>query len=365
VSESENEGKVTPGSVALLIQAIFWVGIALCVQIAFSIPIVTLSMVFIGVSEVVFRYLCIRLAISQGVSIHGIHQILSDEYLRYVETYKRLLLYVAVQALVFLAGIGATLLSTFSNNDSLVLVGALLCITSFLKLVPLYPLEGGILFLQSFTRLSPGTRIMFESLGFLVIGIIIAYLVSMSVAAFFLVPALILPLRVQSLATRYSLILRCEDYIREQGEEHPSDQDLLLQVRRSPELRGMEEVYNEEEREFFIESVVRDVCLRPFHDYQRDIIRRIYSALLLLQVVVLMSFLGYYFGVGREAVQRPLAVSDCTRAGQRLNSYRNLLEITGDFETLRDAVVTCRLNSRSSEEGEVGSEGRVSVAADL
>jgi len=322
-------------------------------------------MLFIGVTELVFRYLCIRLAIGQGVSIDGLQQILSDDYLRYVETYKRLLLYVAVQAVVFLTGIGATLLSTFSNGDSLVLVGALLCITSFLKLVPLYPLEGGILFLQSFTRLSPVTRIMFESLGFLVIGIIIAYLVSMSVAAFFLVPALILPLRVQSLLMRYSLILRCEDYVRERGDEHLSDQDLLIQVRRSPELRGMEEVYNEEEREFFIESIVRDVCLRPFHDYQREIIRRIYSALLLLQVVVLMSFLGYYFGVGKEAVQRPLAVSDCNVAGQRLNSYRNLLEITGDFESLRDAVVTCRVNNRNSQDGGVVSEGPGYVPKEL
>jgi hypothetical protein len=304
-------------------------------------------MVFIGISEIVFRYLCIRLAIKQGVFILELQQIFSDEYLRQVETYKRLLLYLAVQAILFLVGIAATLLSTFSNSDSLVLVGALLCITSFLKLAPLYPLEGGILFLQSFTRLSPHRRIMFESLGFLVMGIAVACLVSISLGVFFLVPALILPLRVQSLLTRYSLILKCEDYVAERGEEHPSDQELSMQVRSYPELSGMDKIYNEEEREFFIESIVRDVCLRPFHNYQRDIIRRIYSALLLLEVVVLMSFLGYYLGVGKEAVQRPLAVSDCRIAGQRLNSYRDLLEITGEFEVLRDAVVTCRLNHKS------------------
>jgi hypothetical protein len=360
VSGLENEGKITPASVALLIQAIFWVGIALCIQIALGIPIVTLSMVFIGISELVFRYLCLRLATSQGGAIDGVQQIFSDEYLRHVEPYSRVLLYVAVQALIFLAGIAATLLSTFSNNDSLVLFGALLCITSFLKLVPVYPLEGGILFLKSFARVSPATRIMFESLGYLIMGIVVGYLVSMSIAAFFLVPALILPLRVQSLLTRYSLILRCEDYVREQRDEPPSDQDLLMQVRSSPELRGMEEVYNEEEREFFIESIVRDVCLRPFHEYQQDIIRRIYTALLLLQVVVLFSFLGYYFGVGKEAVQRPLAVSDCKIAGQRLNSYRNLLEITGDFKVLRDAVVTCRLNHGDFRGGD-----RVSSPANL
>ena len=83
---------------------------------------------------------------------------------------------------------------------------------------------------------------MFESVGFLIMGIVVAYLVSMSLAAFFLVPALILPLRVQSLLTRYSLIWRCEEYVRARGEEYTSDQDLLMQVRCSPEFRGMQEV---------------------------------------------------------------------------------------------------------------------------
>jgi hypothetical protein len=127
----------------------------------------------------------------------------------------------------------------------------------------------------------------------------------------------------------------------------------------------MEDVYNEEEREFFMESIVRDVCLRPFHEYQRDIIRRIYAALLLLQVVVLMSFVGYYFGVGKEAVQRPLAVADCNIASQRLNSYRNLLEITGDFEALRDAVVTCRLNRRNSQDSGDSSKVPAGVPMEL
>ena len=119
-----NRGDSSPIGFALLIQAIFWVGIALAVQSALSISYVTLSMVFIGFSELGFKYLCIRLAINQGVSICRVHQVFTDEYLRHVDSYTRLLLYVAVQAIVFLVGIGATLLSTFPNGDALVLIGA-------------------------------------------------------------------------------------------------------------------------------------------------------------------------------------------------------------------------------------------------
>jgi apolipoprotein N-acyltransferase len=62
VSDFGNRENSSPIGVAFLIQAIFWVGIALAVQSALSIPYVTLSMVFIGLSELFFKYLCIRLA---------------------------------------------------------------------------------------------------------------------------------------------------------------------------------------------------------------------------------------------------------------------------------------------------------------
>ena len=349
VLEVKKENQVTPVSLALLIQAIFWLGLALSAQIVLGLPFVTLSMLLIGIFEVLFRYSCIRLAIRQGVKFYKVYQIFSDEYLRNVETYKKLLLYLATQGLVFFFGVSITIISAFISGDSLVLIGALLCIMSFLKMIPVYPLEGGILFLQSSNQLSPGTRVMFESLGFLIMGVSVAYLGSMSVAAFFLIPALMLPLRVQSLLTRYALILRCEDYVREHGEEvELTDQELVLQVRRSPEIRGLERVYNDEERESFIKAVVREVCLRPFYDHQRALVRRVYFALLLLQVVVLISSSGYYFGVGREAVERPLMISDCFVAKQRLKSYRILLEITGDFDMLRDAVITCHHKQQNS-----------------
>ncbi len=62
MSDFGNRENSSPIGVAFLIQAIFWVGIALAVQSALSIPYVTLSMVFIGLSELFFKYLCIRLA---------------------------------------------------------------------------------------------------------------------------------------------------------------------------------------------------------------------------------------------------------------------------------------------------------------
>jgi hypothetical protein len=339
--EKNHEG-ISNYSAALLIQACVWMAVVLFAHKIFAFLPLTLALIFFGFGDVVFRFMCVQMARERGVEVARVSEVLTDQYLRGVGVYDRLCLYVFLYGGAFVAGIVCILCSLVIRNESLLLVGGLCSIAAFLKLVPVYPTDGGLLVVQAMELEDPNLRIVFESAGFIALSILLSIILSPVVGGITLIPALLLPLRYRGLQAKYSLIHRVEEHIHGLGHEI-SDEELEQVILASPEMKSLELVYEEDDCDFFVETLIQEVPRRPLAPDQRRKFNGMYLMTLCLQMVLLTLTCVVLFGRGENVVRHSLASQNCSQANEDLKYFRPVLELSGKYSQLRQDVSSCEV----------------------
>lgn len=337
--ENNDEG-ISNYSAALLIQACVWMAVVLCAHKIFAFLPLTLALIFFGFGDVVFRFMCVQLAREGGVEVKRVSEVLTDQYLREVRVYDRLRLYVVLYGGAFVAGIFFILFSLVIRNESLLLVGGLCSIAAFLKLVPVYPTDGGLLVVQAMELEDPHLRIVFETVGFITLSILLSVILSPVVGGITLIPTLLLPLRYRGLQAKYSLIHRVEEHIHAIDHEI-SDEELEQVILASPEMKSLELVYEEDDCNFFVETLIQDIPRRPLAPDQRRKFNGMYLMTLCLQMVLLTFTSVVLLGRGEEVVRGSLATQNCSQANEDLRYFRPVLQLSGKYAQLRRDVSSC------------------------
>jgi hypothetical protein len=335
----------SPQSIALLIQAVIWTALSLATQVSWDSVLLSCTVFLFGLIDCLYRIVCIRLAHNAGIEIKGVSDVLSDGYLRHLQVFLRVKAYIFFQAFIFLVGVGFCFLCVIVQEERLVLCGALLCFTSFLKMIPIYPTDGGIVLLQALRIRNPLFRILFENIGCFAVACFFSLLVSFSLGLLFLIPAFVLPLRIQSLYIRYVILIKGEEELIK-TKSLINDEDLKLYLQDNNEFKRVNSVCNDEEICLFMENLVKEIPRFPLRQYEGVKLCWFFAVLLFVQFFVIIFFTDYFVKSARFAVEKPLLVHDCKQAFEELRSHRGVLEIAGDFDSLQFAVRSCKKKSK-------------------
>lgn len=339
---------------AFLVFFIARLTLILFIHSIFKLKVLTLALVMMLACESAVKGWCAFNSLRDGRYLRHISDIISDFFITEVSVYKRILFYISLYTVVYVLGLFSIVLGIVSSSKILLWGGGLATLISIIKLIPIYPTEGGVNARELAKGASYNSRIVMEYSGFVLLSLIWSLVFDPSLGLIILIPVMLLPFRLDNIKMKFKVFERVEKALLDSIEPLTRKQIYAL-IYSSPELKSFptetklasssdeEEQQQISSREVVAENLLFEVMMKPMNNNQRKKLSCFLVAVLLFELITSGIVYSYVSDTGVSRLENAMVKGDCESVKKLRDVYAPYI-LTGknaDFLGEKGSISSC------------------------
>jgi hypothetical protein len=321
---------------ALLIHAILWLSGILLLHFVIKSQVITLGITTFFIIEFIQKIYLVKEAKKNDIYLVQLSDLVSESFSKNIPIKKRIYFYLCLHGTLLLLGVTLFYLGQYFYNESLRISGALFMGCCLLKLIPLYPTEGGNYLMEIIKFTSPNTQILIRHVSILFLAGLVAITISPLIGLFILIPFVIIPQDFNLIRLKIIAINRIENAIL-QAKNKLTDQEICSLIIASPEVQQC----SLEEQQLLTEDIRNDLEIDPLINQERKILGITYSSMLILSIIVGTTVTSNTLLSSEQHITNLISENRCNEAREAYQFNASFLESIDNESNLSKLVNSC------------------------